>query len=260
MSVQYSVVRFNPDPARNELLNVGILIWRGADYLLKIDGRASTRIAKGYPSVPSDELIALDSIVRERFVPSGVFDEGQFRNILDRHPGYPVSLTEPRQTHADASAPLLLDRELKSLIERIVAPPKQPSPPDSAPVQALTKELKLLIRKRKIRCNHRFDVSRTGVTRTVDFYVNSTGQLAMDAIRLDFSNENRIVEKADAQAFKVEDIINKNNLRYIVYCKIHEDSAGDGIIADARRIIEGAGAEVLEDLDEAARAMVSAIS
>jgi len=45
-----------------------------------------------------DALLSLEASLRERLLGSDRFEEKQFLQVLEHHPGFPVVLTEPRFT------------------------------------------------------------------------------------------------------------------------------------------------------------------
>jgi hypothetical protein len=69
-----------------------------------------------------------------------------------------------------------------------------------------------------------------------------------------------IRERADAEAFKVYDVLEADNAvqEYVVFCEFGQDPALEKTNRDARRVIEAQRAKVVTDLDDAVSALSSA--
>jgi len=109
--------------------------------------------------------------------------------------------------------------------------------------------------------DHTFTTSRTGIQRRVDFYANSGTNLALDAVRLRYRDRDRIIEAADHEAFKIQDIAASNKgVRWIVYCDFSRDETLAEANANARRILSSTGAEIDEEIDGVTRKVMATVS
>jgi hypothetical protein len=84
----------------------------------------------------------------------------------------------------------------------------------------------------------------------VHFFANSGANVALDAVSLAVKDAETIRLRADAEAYKVVDILEENEIRFLVYCEFHRDPELHQVNERARRILESAGAEVMIDIDD----------
>jgi hypothetical protein len=259
MPARYSVIRYIPDPARNEALNVGILLWDEAGSRLRIDPAAVQRVIRENPRLDTHGLDSLETILRDNLV-LGTFDQKRLFRFLEAHPGFPVSFTEPRYTTLPDEQPAPLDVTLERLINRVVRPRRRTGGGGVTPVQFLERQLRPLVQRNAVAQNHVFQASRTGVARQVDFFANSGTNLALDTLRLDLQKAAAIMERADAEAFKVEDVLASNRVEFMVYCDLSSSPALQGAVQSALQVLGSVGAKVITDLAGAARAVEAAVS
>jgi Fe-S oxidoreductase len=103
---------------------------------------------------------------------------------------------------------------------------------------------------------HRFfQASRSGVSRVADFYANSNVNTALDVVRLAVKKADEIRHRADAEAYKVHDVLEKNAVRYAVYCVFSDDRALKETNESVVQILGSAGASVITDIDGAVLTM-----
>jgi hypothetical protein len=258
-SAHYSVIRYIPDPARNEALNVGILLWDGADSRLRIDAEAVQRVIRENPRLATHGLDVLETMLRDALA-LGTFDEKRLLKSLDAHTGFPVSFTEPRFTMLPDDQPAPLDVNLERLIKRVVRPRRRTGGGGVTAAQFLERQLRPLIQRNAVDQNHVFQASKTGVARRVHFFANSGTNPALDTLRLDLQKAAAIMERADAEAFKVEDVLAMNRIEFMVYCDFSSSPYLRDATQSARRIITSAGAKVITDLVSAAQTIEAAVT
>jgi hypothetical protein len=248
----YVVIRYIADPARNEALNVGILVWSDEEFRLRIDHEATLRVIRDHPWLERDALAYLEPHLRER-LNSALEHEplaaGAVARILARQKGFPVLLTEPRTTTILEEGAEGLDSTTMRLLQRIVIPRRRRGGGGGpTPFDELARPLRPLIRQGQVYTRHPMPRSRSGVPRVVDFYVNSVANLALDAIRLSVQDPNEIRLRADAEAFKIEDILlEKGNRveRFIAYCQLARQEELHDTYSRAFQVLTSAGAEVV---------------
>jgi hypothetical protein len=258
---QYSLIRYIPDPARNEPLNVGILVWSGSGIRLRLEPQALERIIRENPHFQKSALSLLeDSLASE--VAQAARDEPlrAVPRFLDEQRGFPVLFSEARHTMIEAETEEALDETLTRLLERIVRPRRRPGG-SSVPSLSdqMAKQLAPLIKHGVVTTNHPLHTGRSGVMRSVQFYRNSTTHTAVDTLRLSLKRADDIALRADAEAFKIDDIKSGNNdIKFVVLCDLPADEdmlpAADG----AKTVLASVGASVTTDVAGAAAALSGA--
>ena len=254
---QYAVIQYIADPGRNEALNVGILLWSTQSYRLRIDESAVARVVRENPLLERDALLYLEPTLRRQLLGAAPFSEERLRQSLEKQKGFPARLTEPRFTTLAGEEADALDSTLDRLIDRIVRPRRRVGRSRPSPVEIFERRLRPLIRQGLVYPNYFFESSQTGIRRVVDFYANKGADVALDTLVLDIKRADSIRTRADAEAFKIEDIRTVSPIEFIVYCDF---SASDQLIEvnqNARRAIESTGAKVITDIDEAAQVLES---
>jgi hypothetical protein len=174
--------------------------------------------------------------------------------------GYPVVFTEPRYTTIGLEGAEGLQATVERLVDRIVRPKRRGGGGGGRPVDALARQLRPWLQRRVIARRHVFTRSRSGVPRSVDFFANSTANVALDALNLAIQRADEIRLRCDAEAFKVEDIKGSNELReYVVFCEFHQEPEFADVNLVARRVLESAGATVEESVEAAASVVAEAV-
>jgi len=281
----YILVRYAADLARGEALNVGIIVWDESGYRMRVDDDAVARVLWENPHLESDALSYLEPYLRAKFDGIKLMDEASVQRILDNQQIYTLILSESRYTTVSDSSNdeiSALDATLGRLISAIVHP-RRPLPNANAIVdvhqiksprsfgseevpaieEARDKIEQVVVRlvgKDIVKHNYSLATSKSGRLRTVDFYANHGANLALDVVRLSYKQKAKILEKADAEAYKVVDIMALHDLRYIVYCEFSQDEAFRSVNNDARQVIESAGAKVVQSVAEAHEAVSSAVT
>lgn len=248
---QYSLIRCIPDPMRGEHLNVGVILWDDRDVRIHVDGQAAERAVKKSPFLAREAWTFYEPLLHERLLKNGTFDPAMVRHLVDHPPSHTLTLTEPAyvafEDHADA-----LDRRLEQMIAQMVRT-RQYGRRVKAPVEEISERVRPLIKSHRVIEHYRFPRSRTGRTRQADFYINSSANIALDALRLDFQRVGDIQLRTDAEAYKVEDVLANNDVRYVVYCRFKADEQLREINEEMRKTLIDAGADIAVDADEAAQ-------
>lgn len=255
----YAVIRYIADPARNEPVNVGVVLWNEIGSRLKLDDQAIARVVRDNPHLSRDALLYLDDFLRRRLIAdrslTGSTDIG--REIRQRSQ-FPVVVTEPLFTTVADETEDALDAELDSLLARVVRPPRRRGGPRPGTTSDLTKRWKPWLGTKLVQ-NHVFASSKTGVPRTVTFFANSGANVALDVLSLAINKADEIQQRADAEAYKAEDILAKNDIRFLVYCSLRRDEQYATVNEAAIRTLQTAGAEVTTTVEETATAVEAAI-
>ncbi len=282
---RYILVRYAADLARGEALNVGIIVWDESGYRMRVDNDAVARVLWENPHLKTDALSYLEPFLRAKFDDIELMDEASVQRILDNQRIYPLVLSEPRYTTVSDSSndkTSALDATLDRLISAIVHPrkpllntnaimdayriknPRSFSSEEISAIESTRDKIEQivvrLVGKDIVKHNYSLATSKSGRLRTVDFYANHSANLALDVVRLSYKQKGKILEKADAEAYKVVDIMALHKLHYIVYCDFSRDEAFRSVNNDARQVIESAGAEVVQSVAEAYEVISSAVT
>lgn len=259
----YSVVTYIADPRRNEPLNVGIVLWTPSALRLRIDAEAVARVIRENPHLERDALLYLEPYLQGLLTIGDGFDEQYLLQRLDNQRGFPALLSEARLTTLDADHPAAMEAALDRLLTEVVQIKRRRGGPRRNPVQVFARRFQPLIAQRLVERNHPFRASRTpGVPRTVDFFANSSVGLALETARLAVHKADEIRERADAKAWKIEDILlpNQEHINgFFVYCEFLPNEELAEVNDHARRTLEAAGATVMTDIEEAAAQIEDAV-
>ncbi|MDP9365149.1 MAG: DUF3037 domain-containing protein [Chloroflexota bacterium] len=250
---RYAVIRYVADPARNEPVNVGIVLWNDVASRLRLDEEALARVVRGNPHLSRDALHYLDQFLRARLVGDRRQNGSQpMEDRIQERSQFPVLFTESRLTTVRDASDEALDAELAGLVARIVRPSgRQGGGARPGVAGDLAKRWKPWLGTRLLR-NHVFEESKTGVPRMVNFYANSGADIAVDIVRLVIRAADDIQHRADAEAFKVEDVLARHDVRFLVHCDLHHDQHYAQANNAALRTIAAAGATVLTRIEDTA--------
>jgi hypothetical protein len=248
---QYAVIRYIADPVHNEAQNVGILAWGDEQYRVRVDAEAAARVVRDHPWLGRDALLYLEPHLRAELdaalerVPTA--DEAILR-VPRSQKGYPVLLSEARSTSVLEEGPQGRDETVDRLVKRLVIPRRRGGGGRGggpSPTEEIGKQLRPLILQGLVQPNYAFSKSRSGIPRTVDFFANSTTNVAIDAVCLALRSANEIQLRADAEAFKVEDIRADSPVGFITYCQITDDPEMQDVFSRAFQVLVAAGAKVV---------------
>ena len=255
---RYTVVRYVADPARNEPLNVGVVVWDDHEYQVRVEPNASQRVVRENPFLARDAMLSLEAQLIdeiEHVVEHAPNVHEGISGWIKRQAGHPVLLTEPRITT------ILTDRgdnmadTLKRLVSRLVVPRRRPGG-GPTPVSALAKQIHRLNFAQPVYKDRSFRATRTGVPRTVDFFVNSSTNVGLDAVQLAISSADDIIVRADAEAHKIEDIRAKNPVEIWTYCQVNDWDEMQSVYGQAFSIMSEAGAaKIFTSPEDAAEAL-----
>ncbi len=254
----YVVIRFTPDPGRSEALNVGIALWRQNDFRVAFDDDATARVIRENPQLASDALRPLAAHVRAQLGEVQRAEGATFDHAVPTLLQFPLSVSDIRFAEVDESAPYGLDAAVDRLVARIVHPRRRRGGGRDV-VKELAEELKVLLRNQAVGSNYLFPRSRSGIERSADYFVNHGSNVALDALKLSLRRADQILQRADAEAFKIWDIKQENpGLEYYVFCDMAPDEEMAVVNDQARQILQSADAKVLMSIHDAREKLASA--
>lgn len=258
---RYSVIRYMPDPGRGECLNIGILLWEegSADWRISVNQDAVDRVIRENPRLERDSLLYVEPMLKQQLSTAVAPATARIKSLLEHSSSFPLDFTKPRYTTAEADEEGL-DQTLQRLVSRVVVPQRRTSRGPNLRAE-MTKLLAPLIKGHKVAPNHFFTQTKTGVRRSTDFFANSGANVALDVLKMDLKKADQVRERADAEAFKVYDVLKGGSevRKYVVLCQFGPDSQSAETKDDARTVIAAQGAEVVSSPDEAKRLIANAV-
>lgn len=246
---RYSIIKYVPDLARGEERNIGILLWTEHDYRLEIDADAVRRVIYESGHVADDAIPVLVAALQRKLEP---FSAQKIEQLIEEEQGMHYFFTESRFTTLDGSGPEAMTSTLTRLMTRLVRPRRR-SFPGSDLLNQVERKLRTLINQNRVAKDYPFHKSRTGTVRVVHFFANSSTNVAMDVLRLAVRRRDEFQRRIDAEAFKIDDILGVNRLRFVVLCEFSQQPGYSQWQTNAVRILTSVGAEVVRDIDEAVR-------
>lgn len=252
---RYSLIRYIPDPARGEQLNIGILAWTERHIVLELDDSAVERVRRENPHLAMDALRGLDEQIRDELAAIDGDPAQAVTAWVAGQRGYPTVATEDRYTTVATDDVEALRETVGRLLSRIVHPRRRTGGRQSDIGSMLERALAPLLLSHRIVREHEFTASRSGVPRQVAYFANSGANTALDLVKLTLKKPDEIMRRADAEAFKIEDIRERNDIDIVVLCAVGGDDTVHDATADAQRIIRSVGASVVTSVDEAADAI-----
>jgi hypothetical protein len=248
-SAQYSLLRYTPDPARNEPLNLGVIVWTHSRFRLRIDASAAERIIRENPFLSKDALLSLEGHLREELAAAVGSTEDRMLEAICQQSRFPLLFSDALLTYVEADGDEGLDEATDRLVTRLLTVRRRWGGSSKSPAQVLEQALRPLLRSRRVEKNHAFDRSATGVTRMAEFYVNHGANVAVDTLQLNLKSADEAFLRLDAEAFKVRDVLQRNSLTYLVYCELPTDSETSIVNDRVDLILNSAGAQVARDIE-----------
>ena len=255
---RYSVVRYVPDPAREECINVGVVVttddggyvacrfvhnWSRAARF----GGKDVAFLKDFAESLKTEIQRQPSLLQpERFT-------GKLLAAFATDWCNSIQFSVPRASVAEDPSVLLGELAAQFLVE------EPSSEGHASPVHVLERRFRDLLRENRLVRRAPLTDARTGLPRPVDFFVNSGANIALDALQLALKRPREIENRADAEAHKIEGIKAGQPLRMVVYCAISEDQSMVQPNDYARRSLEYVGAKVLTDAEAVSREVRQAL-
>jgi hypothetical protein len=218
----YSVLRYVPDPARNEPVNIGIVITGPSGGLCQFDDRALERAKAQDPFVDRPGLEHLKHYFAELVEsPRTAFRQGMVVTAAPHEPAFltlirdmhfeQLSVSEPLQVELLDESRGSMEEAVKDLVGRLVVPlkgrPRFIVRDPTAPVEILRRQLQPLIQRRWVLEQPQFQ-GWSRRLRTPDLAYFRPGRVAVviENVRLNLKRERTIFEHADASAFEIYDI------------------------------------------------------
>lgn len=247
----YSVVRYIADPGRGEAFNIGIILWGEGQFRIRVDDDALARVTRQNAHLAKDALSYVEPFLYQELSNSGSFDEEAIDRFVSKPRGLHLTLTEARYTTLSERSEAAFQATLDRLVARVVKPVRLPGGGGATPFMLVRRRLSPLIRTGLVKEGHPFEASRTGLPRTAEFFVNSNANIALDTLKLSVQRADEILARADAEAFKVEDVLSENTVRYVVYCELSNEGLLRDATENALKVLKSVGAQPETELEDA---------
>jgi hypothetical protein len=253
---RYSLIRYIPDTARGEQLNIGILAWTEHHLAVELDQQALERVLRENPHLAKDALLGVREQLHDELSTLAGDPAHSATSWLARQRGYPVVATEDRHTTVKADDVEALGETVGRLLARIVRPRRRSIGPLAMdPGPRLERTLEPFVRSQHVIRDYAFPRSRTGIARRVDYFANHGANVALDFLKLALRRPEEIRLRADAEANKIGDISATNDVHPVVFCAVSDEETVRAATADAFAIIGATGAKVVTSVDAALEAI-----
>lgn len=255
---KYSIIRYVPDPARGEALNIGILVWDHSSHVLELDDAALKRVITENPWLALDALAGLQTSLQEAIGAPESGGDDLISSVLLSSRGFPVQFSEPRMTSIVEENGSLRE-PLGRLLRRTVRPRRRSGAYVPNLVDRIDRHFQKWIERDLIRRNYVFESSRSGSRYVTQFLANSGTNIAFDTLKLDLKRDQAIRDRAAAEAWKIWDLSEHYEIRYIVHLQTSNDNRLEDAVNASENMIRTAGGEPYVKLDEALESVEAAL-
>lgn len=235
---QYHVVRFAPDPVRDEPLNIGLVMVGEFPPLVDFPDEALERAARWCRGLDQAGLVAMratlvDILQREVAMRQDI-DRSLREDILGELFG-PITISEPRWVDVEApQAPELF----RFLTDRLVNPPRPVAYGGGAPASKKIAKA-ILPQIRRWRPNARMDeqlAARSGRPFTAEVYAGGEQPLVVSTLAL--GSNWQAVRAVEAKAFELYDVGRSLHRPSLVACCDFPDIDPEGIQEQAHMVFD----------------------
>jgi hypothetical protein len=254
-SGKYSILRFMPDFERGETFNIGIVVWDDENHQLRLDDEAILRVNRENPQLPKDALLCYEDSLRRHLTPDGrVRGEDIDKRIMElvHDPRwFPLQVTEPLYTAIPEGVEDPLEWTLNTLLLGMITPRKRSGGGGISLTTMFTRHLNPLIAQGAVYKNHPLNGKRSDTPWMIQFFANSGANVALDTLQLALKKADDIRERSIVEAYKVEDVLASQDIKYVVYCRTSPDEKLKEYNDSALSLIKKSGAIVTTDMQRA---------
>lgn len=222
MQASYKLVKYIPDLARQEPLNIGILAWCQGQSVLVFDAHAFHRITTANGDLADDALKFITDAIVEEYNDARLRDGQDIDAFVREALSTPFLVTEERP-FGIADAPVsgvkaTLANETERLMERLVKPQRRRSKqPSKGPKATLVSEYRRFLQPDQLQQSFEITATKTGHRRKVDLFINHHVDAVVDVldIRSDATYDTAEIA-TDAMRSKSEDILDGNAANVVI--------------------------------------------
>lgn len=218
----YKLLKYIPDPVRNEPVNIGILAWYASHAIIRFDPHAVARAVTRDRDLGEDVLqVVVDEIATD-LNDADLKDERDFLDFVRSTMRGPFVATDTRPfgipNVPDSAVPAVLSNEVDALIDRLVKPVRRRSVRSAkSPRLVLVDRYQRFLAPDQLETSYEVKHTETGLPRKVDLFVNHGVDTAVDImdLRRDTSRDTAI-EAADAIKAKSQDILEGHEVKLVI--------------------------------------------
>ncbi len=236
---QYVIIRFSPDPVRDEPLNIGLVMTGGFGTRIVFPEPALERAARWCTVLDGRGLVAMRHTLVERLERQLRVSEDLGESLRPDFLGEllgPVSLTEPRWIDVPSDDPVEVEPIVEYLLERLVNPPKQVSyVGGTAAARKLAEQIYPTIRA--VRPEATRDTPLVGKSSRqylAEIYAGGAQPLLVSTLVLSSSWQG--IRAAEAKAFELADIGHSLRNAHIAVCCQLPAIDPEGVAGEADKI------------------------
>lgn len=214
MNGSYGVIRFIPDIARNEPINIGIVAWAGDDLVVSVPEHAVKRVIAVHPTYPPYGLEGLETHIRRQV--QSVQQDVRANPLLavdhfTRLIGLPLVLSPPMFLFIEEAGPSVRDQlqeHVRQLIDRLVRTPHHPRKTAESAKTRLAAYLKPMVDREWLIPDYELVGGKSSRTRKIAFFANHGSNVPLDVFeaRSNLSREG-LLDRADYYVAKIQDVI-----------------------------------------------------
>ena len=271
MESKFSVIRYIADPARNEPINLGVVLQCGEVIDVKTNTEAVRRAITSDPQADSVAMGRIDAFVTSLISQHHRMQDSESGSVREVHPLDQNCLTalagistgklvfaEPQSVEVPSSDKREVDRTLDMLVRRLARPLKQRSvfaPIESAPRQYMRRALRPWIDEGIVSKDAPME-SKSGVPRVADFLFQNGRSYVVKHVMLEHKRESQLFAKAQSDAFELEDIRRggpDKEWQPVVVCQFATDRAEETVsqVKNIFDVVDCATFDASQELDEA---------
>jgi hypothetical protein len=254
----YSLIRYIGDTARNEPLNVGIVLWEPGAVRFRLDDAALQRVITHNPHLDRKALDYLEEFLDQQIDRVEPDPDRFVQRCLEMFSDAPVVFGSPHMAMVGDEEDAV-DRTMKRLLLRLVHPPRRVDAhgADETRGSYFRRRFRPLIERRIVRPDVTLLHTASNIAREVNFYANTGRNVAFDIVNLDLADFRAARERVDAQAGKIHDLLGGDDVgQYLIYFDVGRREHSEENRHLAISVLSAAGANVVtENPDVAAAAM-----
>jgi len=245
MNSCYSIVRYIADRARNEPINIGLILRYENQYFFDFSKESVERATTIDPNADESSLESIDEII-DGILSNPIYfwddqendsveifpEDEDFLGSLARESSNKILFSEPRSIIIESEESV--DNAISMLLTRLVSPLKERprfAPKESKARKTFRQELNPWIKHGDVHVDMTL-YGKSGISREVDFFFENGSKNFVKKLDLNNRKESTIIQKAESQAYAVEDtrrIIGDKTLNPYIICDFSEDRAEDSV-------------------------------
>ena len=211
MKGSFSVVRYVPDPVRNEPINIGIVLQCGDAIVVRVPRDALQRAISSDPQADKAALSRVEQFVYH-FIQEARASRRTASSAEDPLAALTLQtsgkLTFSKPQFVEVGSPDDINNTLEMLVSRLVRPLRQRpifAPIESPPRREIRRKLQPWIARGQVKPDYPLP-SLSGRPRVAHYYFENGRTYIVKHVQLNYKRESQLFYKAQSEAFEIEDI------------------------------------------------------